>query len=284
VHHSLAYIRFFYSLLFVSLMLGFSSCEKRSSTVIDSTGSVPILYASTFSLSVINTDTIDLGNEHKSSDLLTVNGIASVRVRIGSDDYLSSVNYTVRSESSSDILTSGCLQDNGVFPDLRTNDSIYTGNVAFQFTREHIGNYYVILWADSKAGFQSTSQYLPFTIVRLNHPPLLSSLLMDTIAAIGGGDQTLTLKIKATDPDGQADIKKVYFNSFKPNGSAASGNPFFMYDDGTNGDSVSHDSIFTLAVALPVGSAIGVYRFEFHAVDRFNDPSNTITQTIRIIN
>jgi hypothetical protein len=78
------------------------------------------------------------------------------------------------------------------------------------------------------------------------------------------------MTVNVFDPTGQQDIRRVYFNSYKPDGSPSSGNPFLMYDDGNvngNGDQVAGDGIYSIIVQIRATNATGNYRFEFFAED-----------------
>jgi hypothetical protein len=271
----------------VGVILGIAGCEKKQDSIIESVSSIPSLQNAYFSASVINTDTINVGSEHKPDDILTISGVATVRIfHTGVVDPLEAVNYAVQYSESSDVLTSGTLLDNGSSPDVRAQDSVYSAKVTVKITRSDIGKYYIVLWATNESGNMSSSLYLPFTVVRYNRPPILSNLRMDTVVSIGTSTDTLQLSVTASDLDGQNDIVKVFFNSYKPNGAASSGNPFLMYDDGgsihDDGDAVDGDGIYSLRIILPPTTERGSYRFEFHALDRSNDPSNTIIQRITI--
>jgi hypothetical protein len=101
---------------------------------------------------------------------------------------------------------------------------------------------------------------------------------------LGNDTQVLLLTLKVEDPDGQSDVARVVFNSFKPDGSPSGGNPFSMFDDGlpVHGDEKAGDGTFSLAISLPAGTPPGTYRFEFQALDRSNEPSNIIVHRITI--
>jgi len=94
------------------------------------------------------------------------------------------------------------------------------------------------------------------------------------------------LSIKATDPDGQSDIQKVFFNSYRPDGSPSTGNPFQMFDDGNfngqSGDSEAGDGIYSLTVQLPTTTQRGTYRFVFQATDRSGAQSNEVSHLLRV--
>ncbi len=57
-----------------------SGCEKQYDTVVDSVGTAPILSDASFSLSIVNTDTINIGTVRNPDDQLTIRGVALVKV------------------------------------------------------------------------------------------------------------------------------------------------------------------------------------------------------------
>jgi len=104
---------------------------------------------------------------------------------------------------------------------------------------------------------------------KLKDPPVLSNLAApDTISRSAG--KTIVLSVHVTDPQGLSDIKSVYFNVTKPDGTPADGNPFFMYDDGdetNHGDKTAGDGIYSLIIIITPQNAKGNYRFDFMAED-----------------
>jgi hypothetical protein len=282
---------------FVIILLFFAGCEKKNNTIVDSVGYAPVLIDASFSNPIVNTDTINIAGQQVRSpdDTLTIRGIAKVRVDSSVNGMnISFVGYSVTNYNFSSSLTEGTLHDDGVFPDAKANDGIFSGYVEFQIQRTFVGTFSINIWSEGTTGYMSNTFILPLQIVRLNRPPVLSNLQAPDTIVLAGQMQQLLLTVKATDPDGESDITKVYFNSFKPNGAAASGNPFLMYDDGseniiyppniTSGDAVKGDNVYSLTVIINPTDALGTYRFEFHAVDRSNDTSNVIIKNIVVTN
>lgn len=273
--------------VFVSILLVFfQGCEKKFNTVIDSTGSAPILSNAILSPSPINTDTINIGTVRKPDDLLTIRIIASVHVvHPSSVPEVETIKFSVTDAQSTLSITDGELRNNGLDPDISSTDSIYSGYIEFQIQRVFVGTYIVTFWYEDNSGNRSNAILQPIQIARTNHPPVLSNLIADSLVSLSGEDHILQLNITATDSDGQADVLKVYFNSFKPDGSPATGNPFLLYDDGNfnnHGDSYAGDGIYSLTISLPSTTTIGTYRFEFHAVDRSLDSSKVLIHTIQV--
>lgn len=183
------------------------------------------------------------------------------------------------------------LNDAGINGDVSANDSVYTmllspNNIA-DVGR---GKYTFLIYAVDKKGnrsneihydieFYSTAANLPPEILKVNAP--------DSVEATGG---YLYISCEVNDPDGLANIKRVFFRSYKPDGSPSSGNPFYMYDDGseiirdgvTSGDSIKNDGIFTLKVYLPANTTPGTYHFVFEAVDKAGNRSNNIDHALTV--
>ena len=99
-------------------------------------------------------------------------------------------------------------------------------------------------------------------------PPVLSDLVApDTVSRSAA--EPIPLSVRVSDPQGLDDVKSVYFNTTKPDGTPASGNPFLMYDDGNeaHGDETAGDGIYSLLVTITSQNEKGVYRFDFVAED-----------------
>jgi hypothetical protein len=258
----------FLSFIIVSLFL-LSGCEKKDNIIIDSTGTAPVLTEARFSLSLVNTDTIDVGSERKPDDLLTIRGRGQVSV-IHPDGTkgIGQVGYSMTSSQSSSLIVEGTLQDDGIFPDAIANDDVYSGFVSFQIRRVEVGQYSIVFWSESQTGFKSNTIILPLSIVRLNQPPIISDLVTpDTINIL---DQlSFKISLKVIDPNGQDDIKSVM--RFTPSGKVLK---LFA----------KNDSVYTETVEVDPTTSIGPYLFRFCAVDRSNDTSNVLTKTIVIVN
>ena len=275
----------------ILILVCFSGCDKNYNNVIDSVGSAPIISGASFSLSIVNTDLINIPGETVRSpdDTITIQGIATVKLDSSVNvRALSAIGYSVTNYNFWSPLAQGTLHDDGVPPDTKANDNIYSGYIEFQIQRVVVGTFSINLWGEGTTGYNSNTIILPLQIVRSNHPPVLSNLSMDSLISISGSiDQNyLQIVIEATDPDGLSDIRIVYFDSFKPDGSPASGNPFLMYDDGNfngvSGDYSAGDGYFSLKVGKPTST--GTYQFEFHAVDRSNNTSNTVIKNVVVTN
>jgi hypothetical protein len=119
-------------------------------------------------------------------------------------------------------------------------------------------------------------------------PPIVSNLVApDTVSQLDTSKVIINISIAASDPNGAKDIQIVFYNSFLPNGNPSQQNPIIMYDDGTNGDAIAGDGIYSAIVQLPPKNAIppvplGTFRWEFQAQDRGKKTSNVIIHNIVI--
>jgi len=275
------------------LLLVLASCEKKSESILDSSLSVGRLEYAILQPGIINTDTVMVGSERKGTDTLKLTVTARAALRrsdIGSAEQ--SVEYELWNQDRTSLHSAGKLRDDGVSPDHVKGDAVFAGRIEFQIVRSVVGTFQADVWATSQYGLTSPAHRIPLSLVRLNQPPQLSDLIAPDTLRLGTQNQFLLLQVRATDPDGLADIKRVSFNSFRPDGSTSSGNPFAMYDDGSeaiisqpdirSGDKTKGDGIYSLTVVLPPTTTAGLYRFVFQAIDRSDAASNTITHHISV--
>lgn len=269
----------------LGLMILGLACERANNAVIDVSGDIPLLTSVVVSPSSINTDSINVGPNRQPEDTLhlKIAIVAQVRPPAGSQQS-SSVLFSLFPGGSTTPLALGQLADDGSDPDQSRGDGTYSGWATFQIERVEIGTYQVEVTAEAQSGFRSNTLIVPLQIVRGNHPPLLSDLQAPDTIRLASHDQLLMLQVSASDPDGLGDIQRVLFNSYRPNGTPSSGNPFQMFDDGddSHGDLTRGDGIYSLTIVLPSTSQIGTYRFEFQAFDRSNEGSNVIVHPITV--
>jgi hypothetical protein len=261
------------------------ACERTDNTVIDVNGAVPLLTAVILSPSSINTDSINVGPTRLPEDILQLKVaiFAQATVPAGTQ-HIGSVAFSVLQEGSSSPLALGKLIDDGSAPDQLKGDGTYSGWATFQIERVEIGAFQVEVTAEAENGFHSSTLISPLQIIRGNHPPTISDLQAPGTVRLASQDQLLTLHVKASDPDGLADVQRVVFNSYRPDGTPSTGNPFQLYDDGdaSHGDEARGDGIYSIRIVLPSTSQRGTYRFEFQASDRSNERSNIVVHTITV--
>lgn len=119
-----------------------------------------------------------------------------------------------------------------------------------------------------------------------NIPPVISNLSApDSLTVLPQDTVLILLSIRASDANGLDDIKSVFFNSYRSDGTPSSGNPFEMFDDGNRygtGDITKGDGVYSRIVILPPGTTPGLRRFDFQAVDKSFAYSNVISHNILV--
>ena len=118
---------------------------------------------------------------------------------------------------------------------------------------------------------------------QLNLAPAISNTTLPT--DVNRGDSFL-ISVKASDPNGLADVYQVYFKLYRPDGSLVDpGNGlsyFIMFDDGSHGDQTAGDGIYSLQNSFGSTAQTGLWKFEFQAKDYGGLLSNTITQNLTV--
>ncbi len=137
--------------------------------------------------------------------------------------------------------------------------------------------------ARDKSGLESVPVVLEAAVVLPNDPPLLSDAVAPDTVDRNTADPIL-LSVRVTDPQGASDIRRVYFNTTRPNGAPSSGNPFLMLDDGTAGDAVAGDGVYSLQIVISASNALGNYRFDFYAEDNAGAMAGPLTRIITVVN
>lgn len=178
------------------------------------------------------------------------------------------------------------LYDNGQNGDTTPNDGIFATKITNRFARSKVGIFSFRFQAFDQAQRGSNALVKTSKVVNSgNLPPVIANLVAPATLKIDP-TQTIqaTLEVTASDPQGLGDIQHVFFNSFLPNGNAATNNPFYMSDDAMSGDKIAGDGIYTLTINLPPGMQTGNYTFIFEAVDYSEAHSNTITHVVTVTN
>jgi len=181
------------------------------------------------------------------------------------------------------------LRDDGQSGDGASQDGVFGLRFDPALLKNSRNLYTMILRAVDQAG--GTSLAVVRTVraelaaCRTNHPPLVSDLSAPTTISRSATPNIYLLAVRAVDPDSSCGdgIARVFFNSFRPDGTPASGNPFAMRDDGQEGDLSANDRRYSLRIQITPQNQTGTYRFEFQAQDRNGAPSNTLTHIINVL-
>lgn len=268
----------------VLLSLWWLGCEQISQTAVDPSFGPPVLAEASSSITAVNTDTINVGTSRKPEDTLTIALTVTARVSSEPNQPVPTVQMRIISPYDNTPLSAATMMDDGSAGDQLKGDGIFTARTSFQIQRVQIGTLTIAVAAVGSNGYRSNTLLLPLKIFRGNQAPQITLVQAADTVQLSTESQVLILRLRVTDQDGVGDISRVFFNSYLPSGSASSGNPFLMYDDGspTHGDEKAGDGIFGLLITLPPTTPPGTYRFEFQAVDRSNAASNLLIHPILV--
>ncbi len=260
-----------YSLVLILLGFLFASCEKEDSSIIDPIKNFPVLISASVNPAVFDTNTVHA---------VAIANVTSV-------DPVKAVTAVVTNPNNTNMGTFS-LHDDGVAPDQSAGDNIYSGYIDFSMICRIIGIYKTEFRAETEAGLFSGTITQNIELIKTqNLNPLISDLIIpDSLQRpIGSELNVAFLQVKVTDPDGLCDIQKAYFNSFKPDGTPSSGNPFDMYDDGNiqgHCDTTAGDGLYSLCIAIDSNAQLGYFKFIFNAKDRSDSTSNTLIDSIYV--
>ena len=269
--------RLSYMLTPVFLLALIGGCTKQPGGVIDPSGIPPFVGAA-----AVYPDTIKMKSLPQSNGILTVTIRAQAKLipQAGSAG-IAGVNGVIIASGATDPMLTFVLHDDGSSPDSAAGDGVYSALIQFTIPRSASGFYTLRVVANDIQGFVSNTVEVPLFMLRDNHAPVLSNLVMPDSATVPVADSTtIPLYIRAVDQDGQADINSVYFRSLD---SSDPTQRFVMKNDGSAPGSVPGDSTYSLIVKLRDSPTVRkTYRFAFQAIDSFGDTSATILHSITI--
>jgi hypothetical protein len=117
-----------------------------------------------------------------------------------------------------------------------------------------------------------------------NVPPRVFDVeLPETFQRPSSGEDTIEVRISANDPQGLGDIDSVRVVVQRMGGSAST---IQMFDDGdfeNHRDVLAGDGIFSRGLTVSPQSTTGIFFFTFRAVDKVNNQSTTITDSLEIL-
>lgn len=177
------------------------------------------------------------------------------------------------------------LNDQGFEGDSQAGDGEYTMQSDLTNVLTVPAEYLLTFVVVDKDGLKVKSSQKTLKVDRENHPPeILEVNAPNTATLPAEGDVTLVLECTVQDPQGLDDIDRVWFDSTKPDGTAASGNPFILYDNGLDGgDKTAGDGIYTLTIYLPSGTTTGTYTFDFQVKDHSGIEGNHISHELTVV-
>lgn len=178
------------------------------------------------------------------------------------------------------------LLDDGTNGDAVKNNGIYSSYFTFPEDAE-LGTWLFQIGARDMSGASSETIERE-TIITENFSPEIKDLIIPI--EIERGIEFI-FSISASDPNGQTDIYLVYFELFRPDGSVVyldeeeQITTFPMFDNGDMegaGDEIENDGIYSLKNSFGESSQIGVWTFNFYAIDNSGTQSNQIVHNMTV--
>ncbi len=250
------------------------SCEKDSIDIIDPILHFPSITSKYYTPQIINSDTVGI--------------IAGATVV--SEDPVEKVEFKFY-DLGNNVLTVARLKDDGVYPDTTAGDEKYTGILNYVFDCRQVGAHKVEFLATNVSGLTSNPTQDNVNIIRFpNALPIASGIIISPDSIQVNNTSFFIFMITAIDPNGSCDIAKVFYTGFRPNGVPLT-TSLELYDDGgccilppfnaTSGDTTANDSKFTRKF-FGSTTETGYYRYFLRAVDRSDDTSNILTDSIYV--
>ncbi len=256
-----------YILFFLPLI--FWGCQKDYNTIIDPE---PVAYQ------VISISTGETFSYSPSDSLINI----GITLKKASD--INSVSCDIIGPDNSTINGSPIVLNE---VKVLTDSGFNTYSVSFPMSKYYPSGTYQIKFyvTDINGNTETVSMHsLQYSNGQNNPAPVISNLICPDSAKIGTQSDTLFVSVQVQDSVGLWDVASVFFNSFiPPDGHASSQNPIPLHDDGTYGDKLAGDGIYSSYIILPPqGVTKGTYRFEFQAKNFGGKLSNKIIHNVVI--
>ena len=177
------------------------------------------------------------------------------------------------------------------------NDGIYSGKFVMSKLNPN-GKYQIEFFVEDNVRTSPDNvqkvgtQIFSYNNNQQNFAPVISNL---SIPSSVNREVNFVFSLTASDPNSYSDIQSVYYEFYRPNGTLVSNSQgiskFPLFDDGNvandgsianDGDLHAGDGIFTNQLLFPTNQPTGVWRFEFHAIDRVGKLSNVIIHNLTL--
>ena len=197
---------------------------------------------------------------------------------------LAHVIFRIHSHENPTITHRDTLYDDGTSPDAAPQDGIFTGTFTSDFADSVVGTYPFSFQAFDKTG--DSTDYVRHDVRVINEanaPPHIFNLAVPDTFDSGSGANNFLITLEVMDPQGLADVDSVHFTSRKPDSTwANNGLPIPLFDDGTFGDVVPGDGVYSFRAIFDPTAQKGDYVWTFAAVDRSGAKSNIIVHILTI--
>ncbi len=256
--------------LILPLLFYISNCETESPTI--PVGTVPELS--------------DILAPNKLYTVSTIDHYISVHVEDPQGrENISQVTCSIfNSGNTSSAIAVIQLKDDGVAGDIIPLDGTFTSTITADSLGRTQGTFTLTFLAKDADGNTSESLSAELTVVdgEENLAPSIDILTAPQFAALS---DTLPhfVSIKVSDPQGLNDIDAVVLNIYNQTSSKAV-TKVNLHDDGTNGDVIANDGIFSILLDPAfTKNQIGVFIFHVQAFDKSGSASNPLTQYVKVL-
>lgn len=188
-----------------------------------------------------------------------------------------------RPDGSTNGLLYRMYDDGSTEGDVTAGDSIYSVSIRSDDFDLQYGTFRIEFNAvDNAGGAAQAVEVNVHVMPQSNEPPALLNLVApDTIQQKVPPD-TIFISVVADDRQGLDDVDSVWYRTYRPDGSLSKDTSYYLYDDGTHGDSTSGDGTFTSGILSPPPdpSKVGDWRFEFWSRDIHGAVSDSLDKYI----
>ena len=175
---------------------------------------------------------------------------------------IAAVAYTAMRIGSPDSITGG-LNDDGMNGDIIQDDGRYSAYLSPQLVDSGIGSFKFTVYASDLDSNASSRFELLIDIT--NYKPELT--LFSTTDSVALGD-TIFIETAVSDSNGLSDIRKVTYDILRVSDSTLiEDRTFVMLDNGTLGDRIAFDGIYSVKQPTNPTGATGVFIFLITAED-----------------
>ena len=269
------------TILAVSVILTQVGCDKNPLGTVESQGHPPSVSKVQLTPTAVYIDSIaPINGSYSITEILK----ATVTDPDGQSDIRAVLGDIVG--PSGEHLFGVTLLDDGAGPDSLRGDGVFSARVSFSVSRAMVGRYYPFVTATDGSGLQSNGVAPSLLLYRHNSPPRISNLTApDTVHAQLEVSILIPMTVVASDSDGLADIKEVFFLSLDSSDPTAH---FQLLDDGgangsLSGDQLAGDGVYSVVIRLtPTQGMKTRFRFQFQAKDAAGDTSASILHTLNI--
>ena len=273
-------IRKFLNLIVLLFLILFQSCENIGNTSIETEKQTPYIKSEGISPLQFNTTILQSNN-----GVVQLNIDFSLIEILNNNDAKKIEQFKYKISNTNDLTLdfSGNIENITSSP-ISGNRIQHTGRISITIKESDIGNYLLQIYGTNSETNNSNSIMTNFVVRRENNPPVIEQVIApDTLVV----DMPISFVISArvSDAQGLADISRVYFYSYRPDG-VPSANNLQMFDDGDqngdSGDMVTNDGTYSLRIIINQNNMKGRYRFDFYATDRSNARSEVYQYFITI--